>query len=293
MIILLLYTLINLLRIKNVLLMKKTLLPTFIFFSIITYLTAQKVRIAGSDTMLPLSQMEAYEFMQRNIDASLIITGGGSAIGIASLLDNRAEIAQSARELTKSERNSFKKMGKTIIETTIAWDALAIIVHPSNPVTGLTHEQLREIFSGQIDNWKQVGGEDMPISIYSRELNSGTHDFFQSHVLDGKDFTASALILPATGAIVQSVSQQKNAIGYIGLGYLEKTIKPLLISYDGGKNYYKPCSENVKNKLYPISRPLFYYYYSEIENTVNPFINFVMSITGQRIVEKAGYVPVK
>lgn len=273
--------------------MKKTLLPTFLFLSIITYLTAQKVRIAGSDTMLPLSQMEAYEFMQRNIDASLIITGGGSAIGIASLLENRAEVAQSARELTKSERNSFKKKGKTIIETTIAWDALAIIVHPSNPVARLTHEQLREIFSGQITNWKQVGGEDMPISIYSRELNSGTHDFFQSHVLDGKDFATSALIMPATGAIVQSVSQQKNAIGYIVLGYLEKTIKPLLISYDGGKNYYKPCSDNVKNKLYPISRPLFYYYYAENENTVNPFINFVISITGQRIVEKAGYVPVK
>ena len=134
--------------------MKKAILPLAFLIILLPMLTAQKIKITGSDTILPLSQLEAQEYMKRNIDASLIIAGGGSAIGIALLLEQKTDIAQSARELTKTERNSFKKNNKSIIETIIAWDALALVVHPTNPVEELTHEQLRDIFSGETKNWK-------------------------------------------------------------------------------------------------------------------------------------------
>lgn len=252
---------------------------------------AQNIKIKGSDTVLPLTQAEAEEYMKLNKAASIMVTGGGSGVGLAALQNGTTDIAQSSRSLKMDEKLKLKDAGKTFKEVIIAYDALAVIVNPSNKVSQLTREQLESIYTGKITNWKDVGGADMKIVVYSRETSSGTYEFFKEHVLDKKNFAGSALLMPATGAIVQSVSQTKGAIGYVGLAYIEKSVKPIKVSYDHGKTFVAPSVTSAKNKTYPISRPLFYYYLTSIEKTVSPFVKFVLSASGQKLVLNAGYIP--
>jgi phosphate transport system substrate-binding protein len=268
---------------------------TLLFFVLLTanQLFAQKFKIRGSDTELPLTQNEAEEYMKRNKNANLMVTGGGSGVGLSALLNGTTDIAQASRSLRMDEKLKLKNEGKAYKEVIIAYDAIAVIVHPSNKVSQLTREQLEAIYTGKITNWKDVGGENLKIVIYSRETSSGTYEFFKEHVLNKKNYTPTALLMPATGAIVQSVSQTRGAIGYIGLGYLEKTVKALKVSYDNGATFVAPSVAAAKNNTYPISRPLYYYYLSSIENTVSPYIKFVLSNTGQQIVLKTGYVPIR
>lgn len=256
---------------------------------------AQKVtcKIKGSDTCLPLSQKFAEVFQKKNAGSNISVVGGGSGVGLAALGSATTDIAQSSRKMKMDEKLKFQEAGKKIVETVIAYDALATIVHPSNQVSQLTREQLEGIFTGKINNWKQVGGADLKIIVYSRETSSGTYEFFKESVLKKKNFVASALLMPATGAIVQSVSQTKGAIGYIGLAYLEKTVKALKVSYDKGKTYIEPNVANAKTKVYPITRPLFYYYLSTTQARIKPFMDFILSPEGQNIVLKIGYVPIK
>ena len=174
----------------------------------------------------------------------------------------------------------------------IAYDAIAVIVNPANKVSKLTRSQLEQIYTGKITNWKQVGGEDMKIVVYSRETSSGTYEFFKESVMKNKNYLPSALAMPATGAIIQSVKQTKGAIGYVGLAYLNKEVKALQVSYDG-KNFVAPSVATAKNKTYPIVRPLMYYYEIKSEKKVRPFIDFVLSAEGQKIVSKVGYIPIK
>ena len=272
--------------------MKKLSLILFILLAV-NQLFAQKLKIKGSDTVLPLTQTEAEEYMKKNKGSSIMVTGGGSGVGIAALENKTTDIAQSSRSLKLDEKLKLKEKGINFKEVIIAYDALAVIVHPSNKITQLTREQLEQIYTGKITNWKQVGGTDMKIVVYSRETSSGTYEFFKEHVLDKKNFAGSALLMPASGAIVQSVSQTKGAIGYVGLAYLEKTIKPLKVSYDQGKTFVAPSVKAAKNNTYPISRPLYYYYLTSVEKTVSPFIKFVLSPAGQQLVLKSGYVPLK
>ena len=254
---------------------------------------AQKIRIKGSDTVFPLTQMLAEEYMKRNIDASIVISGGGSGTGISALLSGTTDITQSARELSADEKLKLKNEDITVTEMIIAYDALAVIVNPENKVTQLTIQQLEAIFTGAVTNWKEVGGSDMEIVVFSRETSSGTYDFFKDHELNGKNFTASAILMPATGAIVQSVSQVKGGIGYVGLAYLDRTLKPIEVSDDKGKTYIAPSVETVKDKSYPIARPLYYIFPDSLKDAISPFIGFVLSQSGQQIVLKAGYVPVR
>lgn len=273
--------------------MKTLLLCLILCLSVTNQLSAQKIKIKGSDTMLPLTQMLAEEFMKRNIDASIIISGGGSVTGITALLDGTTDIAESARDLNADEKLNLKKADKQIIETTIAYDALAVIVNPANKVSQLTMQQIQGIFTGIISNWKEVGGIDSKIVVFSRGTSSGTYDFFIEHVLNNKRFTPTSVRMPATGAIAQSVSQDKNAIGYVGLGYLDKTVKAIQVSADNGKSFSSPSVETVINKTYPISRPLFYMYPESIKDAISPFIEFALSVSGQKLILKTGYVPVK
>ena len=167
------------------------------------------------------------------------------------------------------------------------------MVHPSNPVTNLTREQLEGIFTGKITNWKQVGGPDMKIIPYSRETSSGTYEFFKESVLRNRNYMNGIMSMPATGAIIQSISQTKGGIGYVGLAYLNKSVKPIHVSYDGGKSYTEPSVANAKNKTYPIVRPLYYYYMARSANAVKPFIDYVLSPKGQEIVKEIGFITVK
>ena len=272
--------------------MKKLILLVLVLVAV-NQLNAQKLKIKGSDTVLPLTQKEAEEYMKKNAGSSLMVTGGGSGVGIAALLNGTTDIAQSSRSLKLDEKIKLQDAGKAYKETIIAYDALAVIVNPTNKVSQLTREQLEGIFTGKITNWKEVGGDDVKMVVYSRETSSGTYEFFKEHVLKGKNFASAALLMPATGAIVQSVSQTKGAIGYVGLAYLEKEVKALKVSFDKGKTFVSPAVETAKNKTYPITRPLFYYYLASIEKTLSPYINYVLSPVGQDLVLKTGYVPLK
>ena len=228
-------------------------------------------RVKGSDTLLP-----------QEPDAEVIVTGGGSGVGIAALPENTTDIAMASRQIKFSEKMKFAELGLDAEEVVVAYDALAVVVNPSNPVGRLTREQLEAIFRGKITNWK-----------YSRETSSGTYEFFKESVLENKNYMSSILSMPATGAIIQSVRQTKGAIGYIGLAYLNPYVKPLAVSYDGGAHYAVPSVETAADGSYPIVRPLYYYYDSRKEAQVSPFISYVLSPEGQESVLEQGFIPVK
>jgi len=271
--------------------MKKIILVLALFAGIITSATAQRVK--GSDTTLPLSQKEAESYMKANPSASVTVTGGGSGVGISALLSGTTEIAQSSRKIKFDEKQKLQEAGKTAKEVIIAWDALAIVIHPSNKVDKLTREQLEGIFTGKIKNWKELGGDDLKIVPYSRETSSGTYEFFKESVLKNKNYMNGIMSMPATGAIIQSVSQTKGAIGYVGLAYLNESVKAVQVSYDGGKTYTEPSVANAKNKTYPVVRPLYYYYEAKSEAKVKPFIDYILSPAGQKIVSEIGFITLK
>lgn len=276
--------------------MRKNLLLTVgLAFAIASFTSAQKVnfKIKGSDTTLPLAQQEAEAYMKKQPNTSITVTGGGSGVGLASLLAGTTDIAMSSRPLKMDEKLKLQDAGKAYKTTIIAYDALAFVVNPANPVTQLTREQLEGIFTGKIKNWKEVGGQDLQIVVYSRESSSGTYEFVKEHVLNKKNYAPNCLLMPATGAIIQSTTQTKGAIGYVGIAYLEKSVKALKVSYDKGKTYVTPTVENAKNKSYPITRPLYFFYLSKAESKVKPFIDFILSAEGQNIALKEGSVPLK
>jgi phosphate transport system substrate-binding protein len=213
-------------------------------------------------------------------------------VGISALIEGSTDIAQSSRAIKFDEKQKMQEGGKTVKEVIVAYDALAIIVHPQNKVTNLTREQLEGIFTGRIRNWKDVGGDDMPIVPYARETSSGTYEFIKEYVLRNRNYMNGIMSMPATGAIIQSISQTRGAIGYVGLAYLNSNVKAIHVSYDQGKNYVEPSVANAKNNTYPIVRELYYYYATRSEAIVKPFIDFILSAEGQKIVADVGFVTI-
>ncbi len=270
--------------------MKKTflLLPAILLLAFVN--PGSEITIKGSDTVLPLSQKEAEVFMKKNAGASVTVVGGGSGVGITALIDGNTDICMSSRDLKMEEKLKLKE--KNIVQKTVGVDALAMIVNPKNKVNQLTREQLEGIFTGSITNWKDVGGADQKIVVYSRESSSGTYEFMKEHVMGKKNYASTVLSMPATGTIVQSVGQTPGAIGYVGLAYLDKQVKALAVSFDG-KTFVKPSMAAAKDKTYPVARPLYYIYAGASEAKVKAYVDFVLSTEGQKLVEAVGYVPVK
>lgn len=252
---------------------------------------AQKLK--GSDTLLPLAQKAAENYSEKNPSAHVTVTGGGSGVGLSSLREGTTDIAMASRRIKFDERVRMQQAGRPVEELTVAFDALAVIVHPSNPVSRLTREQLEGIFRGKITNWKQVGGEDRKIVVYSRETSSGTYEFFKESVLKHRNFMPAVLSMPATGAIIQSVSQTPGAIGYVGLAYLNPEVKALAVSYDGGGSYVAPTFDNARSKSYPIVRPLYFYYTKSNEAAVRPLVDYLTSDEGQAMVASIGFIPIR
>ena len=252
---------------------------------------AQKLK--GSDTLLPLAQNAAENYTEKNPSAHVTVTGGGSGVGLSSLREGTTDIAMASRRIKFDERVRMQQAGRPVEELTVAFDALAVIVHPSNPVSRLTREQLEGIFRGKITNWKQVGGEDRKIVVYSRETSSGTYEFFKESVLKHRNYMPAVLSMPATGAIIQSVSQTPGAIGYVGLAYLNPEVKALAVSYDGGGSYVAPTFDNARSKSYPIVRPLYFYYTKSNEAAVRPLVDYLTSDEGQAMVASIGFIPIR
>lgn len=263
----------------------------FILAIALVSLSAEAQKLKGSDTVLPLAQKEAESYMKKNPSAQVTVTGGGSGVGISALVEGTTEVAMASRKIKLDERLKIQEAGKSVVEKIVAWDALAVIVNPKNGVSQLTRTQLEEIFTGKITNWNQVGGADLKIVVYSRETSSGTYEFFKESILKNKNYMSSVLSMPATGAIIQSVGQTPGAIGYVGLAYLNKSVKALKVSYDG-KTYVEPTYANAKNKSYPVVRPLYYYYTKNNEAKVKPFIDYALSAEGQKIVGQVGYIDI-
>jgi len=270
----------------------KTIILTIVITAITTTATFAQT-IKGSDTCLPLSQKAAEEFMKSHPGTSIAVTGGGSGVGISALIEGTTDIAQSSRRISFSERQRMQEGGKVAREVIAAYDALAVVVHPQNRVTNLTREQLEGIFTGRIRNWSEVGGDNMPIVPYARETSSGTYEFFKEIVLRNRNYMNGIMSMPATGAIIQSVSQTRGAIAYVGLAYLNSNVKAIHVSYDQGKTYVEPSVANAKNETYPIVRPLYYYYVTRSEALVKPFIDYLLSDEGQRIVAEVGFITIK
>lgn len=248
-------------------------------------------RIKGSDTVLPLSQELSEMYMKHYPRATLTVTGGGSGVGISALLENTTDIAMASRRIKFGEKMKMKQSHLNPQEVIIAYDALAVIVNPSNPVRRLTREQLEAIYRGKITNWREVGGPDMRIIVYSRETSSGTYEFFKESVLHNKNYMPGVLSMPATGAVIQSVRQTRGAIGYVGMAYLNRYVRAVAVSYDQGRHYVYPSVKTAMNKQYPVVRPLYYYYDKRAERRVMPFINFIRSKEGRARTLKLGFLP--
>lgn len=249
--------------------------------------------------MVNLGQAWAEEFMLAHPDVSIAVTGGGSGTGIASILSGTCDIAQSSRDLKHEELLKAKSLGKPIFQTVVGLDGLALVVHPNNPVSELTLDQLSDIFTGKITNWKILGGKNLPILILSRERNSGTHVYFLEQVLrggksDGKEeFSNSALMMPSSQAIAQEVETSEAAIGYVGLGYVTPKQKVLGIAKTPKGPFVHPSIETAQNGTYLISRPLYFLTRGEPAGEVKDFVGFVTSPEGQEIVRMLDFVPVQ
>ncbi len=263
------------------------------------YAAGNSIQIKGSDTMVNLGQAWAEAYMEEKPDAFIAVTGGGSGTGIASMISGTCDIAESSRQMKEEEIELAKKKGVNVKEFIVALDGLAVAVSPANPVSKLTVDQIADIFTGKIKNWKEVGGKDQAIVLLSREVNSGTHVYFKEHVLrrgDSKstvEFSQDALLMSSSQAIVDEITQNPSAIGYYGMGYVNKTQKALAVARDAGSHYDEPTIENVKSNQYYISRPLFFYTNGEPQGVVKDFIDFAFSARGQEIVKETDFVPVK
>ena len=262
-------------------------------------LSSNSIQVKGSDTMVNLGQAWAEKFMQENPTDFVAVTGGGSGTGFSSLISGTCDVAMASRNIKEKEIALAKQKGINPFEIKVALDGLAVVVNPKNPVSKLTIEQLAGIFTGEISNWKEVGGEDKKIVILSREVNSGTHVYFKEHVLrkqdpNGKEeFASGALLLPSSQAIADEVAQNTNAVGYYGMGYISPKQKAIAVAKDEKSDYVSPTLENVVSSKYPISRPLFIYTNGEPQGLVKKFLDFVLSKEGQDIVLKTDFVSVK
>lgn len=256
------------------------------------------IQIKGSDTMVNLGQAWAEKYMELNPQDFISVTGGGSGTGLSALISGTCDIAMSSRNIKNKEIELAKQKGINPNEIKVALDGLAIVVNPENPVSKLTLDQLAQIFTGKITNWKQLGGQDGKIVILSREVNSGTHVYFKEHVLRKNDpnstveFAASALMLSSSQAIADEVAGNPAAIGYYGMGYISNKQKAVLVAKDPNSEYIAPTVDNVISGKYPISRPLLLYTNGEPQGLVKKIVDFVLSKEGQEIVAKTDFVPV-
>lgn len=253
---------------------------------------AATITVKGSDTIVILAQKWAEVYMGKHPEVKIQVTGGGSGVGLAALQGGQIDIANSSRPIKSSESAAYvNTYGKRPTEYKIALDGLSVYVNNDNPVKELDMDQLKGIFTGKITNWKEVGGNDSPITVYSRENSSGSYEFFKDHVLKGKDFVASAQTMPGTAALLQAVEKDKNGIGYGGAAY-GAGARAIGVKKDASSKAIQPTEETVLNNTYPIWRYLFVYLNPNSDkNEIAAYLNWIRSDEGQAIVKEIGYYP--
>ena len=254
----------------------------------------------GSDTMVNLALAWAEEFQMENPQSNLAVSGGGSGTGIASLINNTTDVANASRKIKSEETANAEENGIEPIEFIVARDAIAIIVNPNNPISELTLQQLSDIYSGKINNWQELGGEDRPIVRLSRETNSGTHVYFLEQVLrlgDKEDktlFSTDTLLLPSSEVIGAEIRQNPNAIGYDGLGYVTPDMKVVPVADARQENFefIFPSAGTVNDGTYPIARDLYMYTAGQPEGFIKRYLEWIFTPQAQDIVTELGFVPV-
>jgi phosphate transport system substrate-binding protein len=250
------------------------------------------ITVKGSDTMVILAQKWAEVYMGQKPGLKIQVTGGGSGTGFAALQNQQTDLCNASRKIKAAEQaNCVKAFGKRPTEYRVAMDGLSVYVNAQNPVQQLTVDQLAQIFTGKVRNWKELGGADLAITVYSRENSSGTYEFFKEHVLKGRDFVASAQTMQGTAAVLQAVANDPQGIGYGGAAY-GAGAKHLAIKKDDASPAIEPGEETVITGRYPISRYLFIYVNPALDKgEIAAYLNWIRSDEGQKIVKDIGYFP--
>lgn len=252
----------------------------------------------GSDTIVNLALAWAEAYQQVNPSVRISVTGGGSGTGLAALVNGTVDIANASRQIKDEEAEAVRANGVEPVEFVIARDAIAVIVNPNNPVNELTLQQISDIYSGKINNWLEVGGEDRPIVRLSRETNSGTHVYFLEEVLRLGDsenttlFSMDTLLLPSSEVISAEVRENPNAIGYDGLGYVTPDLKVIAVAAEPGAPYILPSAATVNTGQYPIARDLYMYTAGEPAAHIKEYLDWLFTDEAQAIVEALGFVPI-
>ncbi len=252
----------------------------------------------GSDTLVNLALAWAERYMALHPDVRLSVTGGGSGTGIAALINGTVDIANASRAMKAEEVEAAEANGVSPVEFVVARDAIAVVVHPSNPVDELTFQQISAMYTGEITNWQEVGGEDRPIVLVSRESNSGTYVYFLENVVRmGREdsdllYSAETLLMPSSEGITSEVSQNPNAIGYDGLGYVTPEQKVVAIAQDPSGPFVLPSVETVNDGTYPVSRPLYMYTAGEPTGQIAVYLEWIRN-EGQGVVADVGFVPLQ
>ncbi len=246
----------------------------------------RSISVTGSTTVLPIAQIAADAYMDKHQNDEILVSGGGSSVGIKAVGERTADIGMASRDIKSSEMEQYPG----IVEHVIAVDGIALIVNPQNPVSSLTMAEIKAIYKGEITNWKDVGGSDRQIVVVGRDSASGTREFFYDEVMKKEEFVRTQQELNSNGAVKQTVAQTPDAIGYVGLGYIDTTVKAISINKDG--TLVAPTIDNVKNKSYPIARGLHMYTNGPETGLAKDYLDFLMSAEGQQIVSKEGFVPI-
>jgi phosphate transport system substrate-binding protein len=261
--------------------------------STLVFAAATTITVKGSDTMVILAQRWAEVYMSKNKDVSIQVTGGGSGTGISAIINGTTDICNASRPMKASERDKLKQRYSSLgVEIKVAKDGISVYVNEKNSVKELTLDQIKAIYTGNITNWKEIGGNDEKIIVYGRENSSGTYVYFRDVVLKGQDFVNSMQSMPGTAAVVNAVAKDINSIGFGGAAY-GKGIKFVAIKKDADSPAYEPTAEHVKTGKYPVSRYLYMYVKSKPTGAMKQYIDWILSDEGQSVVSKVGYFPIR
>ncbi len=262
---------------------------------------AGNLTVKGSDTMVLLAQRWAEKYMEQHPEVAIQVTGGGSGTGIAALLNKTTDIANSSRQIKAAEENNAREAGIDVEETKVAMDALSIVVHKENPISDLTMNQVKAIYTGAVNNWKDLGGPNQAIVRYSRESNSGTYVFLKEHVLGNHDYAADCQNMPGTAAVATAVAKDPASIGFGGVAYFvtQPDVKIIKIKKDKDSPAISPVAADSKSidfsvvysGSYPIARYLYCYTAGKPKGALGAYMDWIIGPDGQKIAEDLGYIP--